>query len=272
VTSQAHTIRDYNKPPVIETVLSIQFAPIPELSVLLIGLYWSKIRDEYPIAEPKPVLGQQMEQFGKIRRSRELGLEILTEPSVRYWFTHADRNQLIQIQKDRFIYNWKKASESESYPRYERIKERCLFEWNRFLAFLEKEGVPKPEANQCEVTYVNHIDYEQGWKSFGELSKVISPWSGNYSGSFLRVPEAVVINVSYVLHDNQGRLYIAMQPVIRARDAKEVLQLSLTARGGPSSTKTEDVFRWFDLGREWVVEGFTDFATQAFHQRWERTK
>ena len=181
-------------------------------------------------------------------------------------------NQLIQVQKDRFIYNWKKASDTEIYPRYEKIREKCLVEWNRFLDFLKHENLGRPDANQCEVTYVNHIDYEQGWKTFGELNRIISPWSGNYSGSFLPVPETVGLNVSYVLHNNQGRLYISMQPVIRARDAKEVLQLSLTARGAPHSSKTEDIFAWIDLGREWVVEGFTDFTTSTFHQRWERTK
>jgi uncharacterized protein (TIGR04255 family) len=271
-SSQAHTIRDYDKPPVIETVLSIQFTPIHEFTVLLFGIFWNKIRKEYPHSEFRPPLGQTKEEFGKFPKSSDLGFELVTEPSIRCWFVHADRNQLIQIQKDRFIYNWKKASDEEEYPRYERIKERCLFEWNRFLEFLEEEKLGKPAANQCEVTYVNHIDYEKGWKTFGELSKLISPWSGSYSGTFLPMPETVGLNVSYLLRENQGRLYISMQSVIRARDAKEVLQLSLTARGAPASSTTDDIFRWLDVGHEWVVEGFTDFTTPAFHQRWGRTK
>nr|WP_281719505.1 TIGR04255 family protein [Nitrosomonas nitrosa] len=273
MNSEVHTIRDYNAPPVIETVLSIQFAPIHGLSLLHFGLYWAKIRRDYPQSELRPALGQTREEFGsRTRRAPDFGLEVVTEPALRCWFTHSDMNQLIQIQKDRFIYNWKKANDTEAYPRYERIKERCLLEWGRFIAFLEEENLGKPEANQCEVTYVNHIDYEQGWKSFGELSKLISPWSGNYSGTFLPVPETIGLNASYILRNNQGRLYVSMQPVIRAKDAKEVLQLTFTARGGPSSSTTEDIFRWLDLGREWVVEGFTDFTTSAFHERWGRTK
>jgi hypothetical protein len=68
--------------------------------------------------------------------------------------------------------------------------------------------------------------------------------------------------------DNQGRLYVSIQPVIRARDALEVLQLNLTARGAPASSKTEDVFKWLDLGRQWIVEGFTDFTTNEMHKLW----
>lgn len=271
--SQAHTLRDYNKPPVIETVLSIQFAPIQGLSIPHLGLYWAKIRQNYPHAEIRPPLGQTKEEFtSRTRKRADLGLEMVTEPSLRCWFTHSDMNQLIQVQKDRFIYNWKKSKETETYPRYEKIKERCLLEWEYFIAFLHEEGLSRPEANQCEVTYVNHIEYEQGWRTFGELNKVIAPWSGECSGKFLPAPESVGINASYVLRNNEGRLYISMEPVIRANDAKEVLQLTLTARGGPSSSTTEDIFRWLDLGREWVVEGFTDFTTTAFHNRWGRTK
>jgi len=178
VSPQAHTIRDFNKPPVIETVLSIQFAPIHSLSILHAGLYWAKIRENYPEAAVRPPLGQAKEEFSSRNRKKpEFGFEVITEPSLRCWFTHRDMNQLIQVQKDRFIYNWKKANDTETYPRYERIKEKCLLEWKGFLEFLAEEHLGAPEANQCEVTYVNHIEYGQGWKTFGELNNVIAPLS-----------------------------------------------------------------------------------------------
>jgi hypothetical protein len=70
------------------------------------------------------------------------------------------------------------------------------------------------------------------------------------------------------MQHNQGRLYISLQPVIRARDAMEVLQLNLTARGAPASSKTDDAFEWLDLGRQSIVEGFTDFTTEEMHNLW----
>ena len=35
-----------------------------------------------------------------------------------------------------------------------------------------------------------------------------------------------------------------------------------------SSSKTEDVFNWLDLGRKWIVQGFTDFTTDEMHREW----
>ena len=76
------------------------------------------------------------------------------------------------------------------------------------------------------------------------------------------------MQLSYCLEENAGRLYVAFIPVIRARDGKEVLQMTLTARGAPKSSSDEDVFGWLDLGRKWIVRGFADFTTAEMHNIW----
>lgn len=274
MSSQPHTIRDFAAPPVIETVLSVQFAPIQKLSIAHFGLYWEKIRREFTRAEARPALGHIMENFapGAVSGMPQFGFELISEPTIRCWFLDEPGNQILQVQKDRFIYNWQMVSGKETYPRYENVCAKFEEEWKRFGTFLKEERLGTPEVNQCEVTCVNHIEYEQGWKSFGELNKVIACWSGSYSGTFLQAPERVSLNVVYLLPDNQGRLHLSLQPVIRARDAREVLQLNLTARGAPSSSETADILRWLDTGRTWVVEGFTDFTTKEMHRLWGRTK
>lgn len=274
MSATAHTIRDFTDPPVIETVLSFQFAPITGFSVPHFGLYWRKIRNEFKRTAIHPPIGSVREDFtpGRMTGIPQIGIELVTEPNVRCWFIDEKGNQLIQVQNDRFIHNWQKVSGDEVYPRYESVRSKFEQEWQRFCAFLKEENLAIPEVNQCEVTYVNHIEYEKGWKSFGELNKVITCWSGSHSGTFLPAPEKVNLNVSYVLPNNRGRLHISLQPVIRARDAKEVLQLNLTARGAPASSETAEIFRWLDIGRQWVVEGFTDFTTKEMHKLWGRTK
>jgi uncharacterized protein (TIGR04255 family) len=125
-------------------------------------------------------------------------------------------------------------------------------------------------VNQCEVTYVNHIHLGQGWKSYGELKNVIACWSGEISGSFLPEPESVNIGTRYVLPDGKGRLHVLMQPAIRRTDAKEILQLNLTARGKPDSSASQHLLEWMDLGHEWIVKGFTDFTSKTMHELWGR--
>ena len=72
----------------------------------------------------------------------------------------------------------------------------------------------------------------------------------------------------YRLPGDRGRLHISTEPVVRGRDSKEVLQITLTARGAPKSGMTKDLLEWMDLGRNWVVNGFVDFTTVQMHERW----
>lgn len=274
MATHPHTIHDFIEPPVVETVLSVQFVPIEGFTLAHIGLYWDTIRREFERFESKPPIGHVKESFSAGPGVRDIGLSFSTsnEMPFRAWFLDKKGNQILQVQKDRFIHNWQKISGDEVYPRYESVRNKFQVEWDRFNAFLGKEGLARPEINQYEVTYVNHIEYEKGWKGYGELAKVISLWSGKHSGDFLRSPENINLNVTYLLPDNHGRLYVGMQPVLRARDATEILQLNLTARVVPSTTSSDEVLKWLDLGRLWVVEGFNDVTTPEIRKAWGQTK
>lgn len=264
---------DFKDPPVIETVLGVQFTNLDGFTLLHYGLYWEKIQHQYPKIQIVPPLARVMEEFGAEAKPRgtQISMELAEAPEIRCWFMDESKNHLIQVQRDRFIHNWRKVKGDEKYPHYENIKPKFKEEWGRFCEFLEKQKLGKPDVNQCEVTYVNHIELDGPVKTFSDLPKVISGWSAASSGDFLPNPEKVSLKATYIMGDRRGRLHISLQPVIRSRDAKEVLQLNLSARGKPATSQLEDVLEWLDLGREWIVRGFTDFTMPEMHAFWRRT-
>lgn len=263
---------DFTDPPVIETVLSIQFAPIQDFGIPHFGRYWECIRPEFGKYQAHPALLPVTERLDSPFQGQVgIGIQILTQPDVRCWFLDDTGGRLIQLQRDRFIHNWRQITGTEKYPHYPTTKRTLETEWKRFCAFLMSEKLELPQVNQCEITYVNHIEYGKGWKDYGELNKVIAPWSGTYSGNFLPPAEGVNLEVHYRLPGDLGRLHITAAPVIRGRDVQEILQVTIIARGAPKSSKDEDIFGWMDLGREWIVKGFTDFTTISMHKNWGRT-
>lgn len=265
------TLPDFENPPVEETALSIQFAPIPRFGIPHYGLYWSRIRDQFPQFEVQTPIQNVMEQYETAARNApRFGIRFVNAPDLRCWFLDETTTRLIQLQQDRFVHNWRRVKGDEKYPRYENVRETLSAEWRRFCSFLNEERMDQPDVNQCEVTYVNHIEYFKGWANYGELGKVIRLWSETGSWGFLPPPERVNMKMNYLLPDNSGRLHVSLAPVIRARDATEVLQVTLTARGAPKSAKLDDVFSWLDLGREWVVKGFADFTSEVMHKNWGR--
>jgi uncharacterized protein (TIGR04255 family) len=270
MSSERHSLPDFAKPPVVETVLDVGFAPLTGWRIPHFGLFWQSIKDEYPTFRDQPPLLLQKETFGtKQRQPLNLEFDILSiQPEARVWFEEKSGARLIQIQHDRFIHNWRKTDEQQEYPRYEKvIRPAFSGEWDRFCSFLDQQGIGLPEVQQCEVQYINHVDFE-GWESFTLLVDALEGWPGGRG--FLPTPESASFNTSYLMPDNAGRLRIIAQPAVRHLDGKMVIQLALVARGRPKSSNRESILEWFDLGREWIVNGFTEFTSTRMHQIWER--
>jgi uncharacterized protein (TIGR04255 family) len=264
---------DFDEPPVVETALGVEFAPLEKWAIPHFGLFWHEIRSEYPRFEVQPPLVSQIEKFGKEARQPQIvKFEILSQPPVRCWFIDKSERRLLQVQNDRFIHNWRKVGSAETYPHYETIRPIFEREWSRFCRFLESNDLGTPEVRQCEITYVNHLERGKGWQTFADLADVISCWSQMPTDASLAAREAIDLTARYLMPNNQGRLYIQLQSVIRHADAKEILQLTLTARARPATSDITDVLTCLDLGREWVVQSFVDFTTTKMHELWKRKK
>lgn len=260
---------EFNRPPVVEVVLGVQFMPLG-LSLNHYGLFFGRVRQDYPKFVVQPPLPSVIEGFG-VPKQATVGVELAEAPEIRAWYIDASETRLIQVQKDRFLFNWRKVRGDEIYPRYHGIEPVFEEEWKRFGTFLSAEQLGIPEVNQCEVTYVNHIEMDHGWKGYGELGKVLASWSGDTSDEFLPEPERVMMKAQYVMGERRGRLRITVKPAIRRRDGKEILIIELTARGKPNSSQLDDIVEWFELGHQWIVKGFTSFTGKQMHQIWERT-
>ena len=256
----------FAQPPVVETVLGVQFAPLDRFGVPHLGLFWASIRGEYPRQEVQPALDQEMDAPPRPRATR---LTVTNQPEVRCWFLDSDGGQLIQVQRDRFIRNWRRVPGNDAYPSYDVLKPRFERDWAQFHDFLAREELGRPDVNLCEATYVNHLAEGEGWSSFGHIHDVLSIIAPP-ERHFLPEPEIATLNMRYLMPDKLGRLHVTLQPAVRQGDAKPVLQLTLIARGRPASSRTEDLLAWFDIGHEWIVRGFAEVTTEAMHRLWGR--
>ena len=159
---QPSTLPDFADPPVIETVLGVEFAPLNDLDVLKIGLFWDTIRQDYPSYKIMPALGSRALAGAASETSSPPQIEFLAHLPIRCWFMDASQVRLIQVQNDRFIHNWRKVGSTETYPHYETIRPIFEREWSRFIEFLAGQGVPPPQIRECEISYVNHVEKGKG--------------------------------------------------------------------------------------------------------------
>lgn len=264
---------DFRKPPIAETVLSLQFESISGLTSPHLGVLWERFRQQLPLIEEHPRLPPVFEKFDPFPTQVEVTIEE-KPPLPRVWFVNDTKTELIQMQSNRFIHNWRMLEGMEPYPHYEPIREKFRGEVAVLETFLRDEKLGSLVVNQCEVTYVNHIEPSGVWNRHGQLEDVFTLWSGLASASFLPEPEDAGLHMRFVIPDETGkpigRLHVVVNPAWKKTDNSPILALNLTARGGPIGEGTEGAFAFFDLARKWIVKGFVDLTTPDMHRAWER--
>src|SRR5712691_2385152 len=77
---------DFDRPPVTETILGVQFAPLQGFTLPYAGLLWLKFRERYPNHEVRPPLSPVVEDFTGPPRPALFGIELSSEPDARFWF------------------------------------------------------------------------------------------------------------------------------------------------------------------------------------------
>ena len=233
-------------------------------------------RDRYPKVEEQPPLAPVFEKFGLPPAQAEGPRFILSQiPDViRYWFIGDGGNELLQVQVDRLVHNWRKISPEAAYPRYEPLRAQFESEVKRIDAFLQAEGLGEIKPNQCEVSYINHISLGDEIEPEDKFDHVFTVWQEAYSSEYLKRIERGQFSIAYIIPGEQtepfGRLHVQVEPAVVRTTSKRLIQFSLTVRGKPAHDSVELAFEWLDKGRDVVVRAFTALTKKEMHRMWGR--
>jgi len=262
----------FKKPPVAEVAIAAQFGEIRGFTGPHMGLLWRRYRESFPKLEVHPALDPRFER-SKPAPSEGITVKFETVPTPRAWFIGSDGAHLIQVQQDRFVFNWR-SIQGQDYPRYEHVKASFEKNYGLFRNFLADEQLGEPRLNQWELTYVNHIPAGDGWHRHGELGAVVPLLVGSKQGAFLPEPEDIALRVRYPITDGEGhlsRLHVVVDPGFDP-SGKPGIVLTLTARGGLGQRSKGSLESQLDLGRKWIVRGFADVTSARMHRHWERER
>lgn len=263
----AEQLPDYERPPLIETVLGVQFAKIAGFSAAHAGAFWESLGGEtWTDAADATQIPPQFERFNSGDHwAKAIRLQLTQDPSCRVQIKNNARDRMLQIQNARFHVNW--LGEGADYPRFGRVKEDFLGHFRSFEAFLKERGLPPIELNQWEVTYVNKIQRGTVWQDVSDWSfcKLMSGADGG--GQSL---ESFAGEWHFLLPEEQGRLHVNWQ---HGRDDPEdddpdFVRLTLTARGPVSGTIEEAIDSIEDRGRKAIVTKFRQIMTDQANTYW----
>ena len=275
-TAPIDDLISFGRPPVTEVVLGVQFSePVVDLDVL--AAFGLQVKRELPGREQQDPLPSVEETFAPATPARRIQLRVVPAHVLpRIWFVSADQRQLVQLQPERFIFNWRRIAPEDQYPRYAQL--RPIFE--RHLATLRgclaDAGHAAGTVNLAEVTYVNELSWpDAGKDQHPSLARALQLVRDVPAHGFLPPAEDTTLQTRFRIPDPQGgdtpagRLYVSAEPALRSADNVPIYLLKMTANIVTSMPDDAAVVSALDLGREWAVRAFDQLATPELKARWQ---
>lgn len=251
----------YGNAPLNEVVYGISFEELGGLKAPHLGLYWNLIKSEFPDCEHATPLF-----------TSDLASNFAFTKLPRTWFIHSKGNDLIQIQQDRFLFNWRKLDASDAYPGNKYVADAFKKYLTQFKSFVDEQNIGLIKYKGCELSYINHIFSGQGWDALSDLNNVFPDLNWRKTERFLKEPLGFSCSFVCPLNNDQGELLVKIQQATITDDPMKtpLLVFELTARINNVLSSEQEMWDWFEMAHEWVIRGFMDLTSGDIQKNYWR--
>lgn len=250
----------YQNPPLAELVCGIHFQALRGFLAPHLGLLWETFREDgFEKLQEAPPLPPTPRQFDP----SELPL---VPPLPRVWYVSEDDERLIQVQRDRLLFNWRRTPDSV-YPGFDTVFEAFCKHLKTFHTFLRAFELGELKPVELELTYVNHLQPGPTWRELGDVGKVFVDFAWRSSA---QSPVEINYRNAVPLADVRGLLVAAVRSARRAPDDAPILMFELSAKGAPDGDDDllDGVERWFRGAHAAVNGAFERMTTQEVRAEW----
>jgi uncharacterized protein (TIGR04255 family) len=261
--STGSTLPGFDRPPVVEAVVGVEFAALPVGFVGLSDFHrlWS---DDYPntneveaLAPSQPV-GQPNGPF-----QIQWGSGV---PSLRLWSMAEGNHWLVQVQADRLVVNWRQLDGTDVYPHYDEMKHRFDTVLNKLNNYVVEQGIGQIQPLVVEYAYVNQLP--------GEFEKPEYVYSIFSQPPHALPGDAVITRFQTVRRIERGGLFgqlsIGSEPLAVVADRPAVNLTVSTKFFMAPSTEFAAIDLAVSYAHESSVEAFAAVTSADMHERWGR--
>lgn len=187
--------------PVIEVALGVVFDPVPELGAIALARLAAGWEDEYP--EIREVPGHPTD-----RLDPGTSIQFGTGPlPPRLWLLSKNENNLVQLQNDTFLINWRRMRPEDVYPGHEALLATFERLWGEFQEKLRRKSI-RPRL--VEWTYVDRL--ESGVLAAGGLTFLDWASSGSELPGIERAFNFQIVRELRQIGKREGYLSITGNP------------------------------------------------------------
>ena len=259
---------DFANPPVVETAIGIQFSELADFQQSHFGWFHQAIVGEYPYSEDQPRLLRLSEVFPRSVRKPGVQLKSVSSPDrVLYRDAQSDPTKLVQVQPDRFGFNWRRSSDKVAYPSFANNLVECLSKYSTFSKFCGSHGLGQVVPDLCEVVYVNHIFPGESESAQTLFAETFFPQPPVLFDGFLPAAGTITFNRMFEMGGDRGRLY-AEATVTTHGERGDFISLRMIARIVCGASSIEDDIQ---AAHDWIVNGFVSLTNPKIRRdRWQQ--
>ena len=246
------------------------FQNLDNFSIGDFGSFWALIRDDFPTCDSKPLIDPTIESFDGYTPG-ELQFRIVPHDVLpRCFYRAADGGELIQIQSDRFTFNWSSAGGGR-YPNFDMTLARFLKLFEQFSQFIAGQDLGFILIRQCEITNVNIVPVSDLGSSISNVGKAFRLPEIALPDDLIQF-ESITIQTQSRIIDREGRpigrLHSVIVPVKKIDDDELAIKYELTARGAPTAPDINGVVEFFTVARSAINASFLATTTDWAQSHW----
>jgi uncharacterized protein (TIGR04255 family) len=271
----ARKLPKFRKPPVTEVLCCIYFQDLVNLHAPHLGALWQALGSEYSrtqTAMPLPPVNFSLASLGAFLAQSFQAAQADQFQLPRTWFINTDDTALVQVQRDRFVFNWKQNHKQNPYPSYDVVIADFRKLLEVFAHFVADAKVGPLSLIGTELTYINHFIYGRELKGPSSIEAVLPlfEWHVRSNSAFRQIAE-LNWNTQFELPNDDGRFYFTVQTAQRRQDGSPLVKSDLSVRKLAPQIAPESIWPWFDRAHEHIVTSFADITSPEVQEKvWEK--
>ena len=250
----------YENPPINEIVCGIRFDSIQSLQSGHLGILWQQFRADFPKTEDQNLVTSVPEE----------DLAPPNKPPLpRVWFIHENENEVIQVQRNCFLHNWRKRRPDDKYPGYEKVVDNFEKYLSCFEAFLAAEDLGRLVPREYELTYIDLIPKGHGWESLGDLAKIFpNLLSRTSENMLLNDVQGISWQTIFDLPNRLGQLGVSIRNAQRVSDNQQIIYIEFKAISSGADKPTRG---WFNAAHNTITQLFSNLVSNDIQEKfWGR--
>ncbi len=248
------SLPSFKSPPLEEVSIGVQFETLHRLKIPHFGAFWESLKKDFPAVEHAAPIPDKKQ-------------ELLIDPNSgmpipRVWLINHSDTRLIQLQPNRYNFNWRRRGDSDVYPRHPEIAANFFNYFERLEKFaLDADiGIIKPTV--VELSYVNILVRGNEWNTMSDLNRIFRDFSWTDQGSrFLPHPVAISWAAAFDIPNDQGSIRVKLNRAKRTTNEEPILHFEIAASRPADGMSLDDMRSWYKLAHEWIVRAFVDLTT-----------